>query len=254
MNIVTNNIQGMCNAKKQRDLISILKMSKPSVMCIQETNLNPAVHKLPSLPDYTCYYSASTKAFSGTCILVLSSLNVMSNTVISEGSAQCVTIKLDHDSIHILNVHLPHSHNDAMQLLNKLEMLLSKIPSDERVFMAGDWNFVENDLSDRDRVRSKERRKLVVSKMKSILDSYSLIDFYRVLYPSGTDMTHVGSHPHKPAARLDRIYVSSALSNELISHKILPSASDHAQVQVTWARKVNCTTQLWKLDNNSVNP
>ena len=80
-----------------------------------------------------------------------------------------------------------------------------------------------------------------------------MTDCYRLLYPEGRDMTYISTLPHMPSARLDRFYTRSAHADDVHSHRIFPSNSDHCFVELSMHAKHSAPSPLWKLDNDLLN-
>ena len=235
--ILTNNIQ------------SLVQICKPNIICLQETNINPIAHKIPSLQGYISFFNPPVSSFNGTCVFVLSSLSVKSETIVSAGCLQHIVIESESSILHVLNMHLPHDDTKAIKTLGLMENILTRIPPNDYVLVAGDWNVVENDSLDR--LRCKEKRKSVLQKMECVISACSIIDSYRVLHPYGKEMTHISKNfAHLPAARLDRVYVRTQNANTLTSHRVIPFCSDHACVQISFSLSDHGKGGLWKLNND----
>ena len=245
--VITNNAQGMNNPMTQKDMINIVKMYRPSVLCVQETNIDPIHHRLPNIDSYISFFNPPLHRSSGTCIFVQNSLTIVSCTVISKGNMQALVVKQNSTVIHILNVHLSNTDYIAKEMIRVMDNYVKTVPANEQLVLCGDWNYVDNDSVDR--IRCNERRKSIKHIMGNLLSRYSLVDCYRLLYPDRKDMTHISLFPHRPAGRLDRIYTTSVHADQVVNHCIYPSRSDHSIVQVSF--NICCrtsTSPLWKLD------
>jgi exonuclease III len=249
--IITINTQGFISVDKKNAFQKLLLSFKPDCVCIQETNTNPKVHTLLKNNKYSQFYNPMNGAFSGTCVFVRNSLAVTANSVLMPSKMQVVTIKSQHETLNVFNIHMPHNDKLALELIEALDFHLSKYNSNEEIFLCGDWNYVENELTDR--IRSKERRKNVQIKMCTLLSKHSLVDSYRFLHPTRNEMTHSGSLSHKPLARLDRIYVRRNLCKSLCSCSIYPYPSDHAIVECTFNISKPVSNSVWRLNNSLIN-
>ena len=239
----------MNNVLKQKELKNLVQICKPSVVCLQETNIDPLAHRVPSLQGYVSFFNPPVSSFNGTCVYVLSTLSVKSETIVSTGCLQHIVIETESSTLHVLNMHLPHDESKAIKTLELMENILKKIPPNDYVLAAGDWNVVENDKMDR--LRCKEKRQKVLRKMDYIISSCSIIDSYRVLHPYGNEMTHISRNfAHLPAARLDRVYIKTQNANTLMAHKVIPFCSDHACVQINFSLSDHGKGGLWKFNND----
>jgi len=247
LKIATINIQGMNNCNKPLDVKNFINKINPSVVCIQETNLDPTIHNTTTFKNYNSFYNPMISPSSGTLSLVHCSLPVLSYKILFPGRVHVVSLSICDFTVHVLNVYLPHKDNIAIACLVEIDKFCQSTGQRDLILAAGDWNFTE--LAALDRINSKERRKHLSSKMQRVCTNNSLSDSYRLLHPDGNDMTHVGTQSHRPMARLDRIYVSSSQLHAISSHIILPFPSDHAAVLLSLNLAPRNKCQLWKFDN-----
>jgi exonuclease III len=248
LRIYSFNVQGLKNATKKINLTKFVLNFQPSILCLQETNINVFSDQKIIIPGYIYFYNSATTRSSGTAIYVSSNFTVVSHEVLVDAKLQKITISGNSDvsSLTIYNCHMPHSNPEAVRLINILEQDISGLTNSLPV-LSGDWNYVDdvnldfkNHPSDRPNIRSI---------MKGILYNFNLTDSFRFIHPTRTAMTHTGVHAHKPQARLDRIYIPIALGKSLQSAEILPSFSDHAIVSCSMFFGPGMSCRTWKIDN-----
>jgi len=246
LTIYSLNIQGLKNPNRKINLIKLINKFQPTILCLQETNINIITDPKILIPNYTVIYNSATTKSSGTAILISNTVSVESHNILLDSKCQRVVVNFDSQQLIIINIHMPHKNIESYNLINIIENdLANSCPSN--IILCGDWNYVDNPSMDYKNHNSDRIR--IRRKMETIINRYNLIDTFRFLYPRKIAMTHTGVQSHQPQGRLDRIYISSRLSSSLHSAEILPSFSDHAIVNSTLSLGTQGNKSYWKLNN-----
>jgi len=226
--IYSNNIQGLQSTDKKVILLQFVSKYRPSVILLQETNMDTGSVKF-QVPNYRFFSNDATSHASGLVIYVSKDIKVESHSSLVPAKLQKVVISHAAETYSIYNVHMPHNDKEAMCLVSTLRSDLNSSSSTHHI-LGGDWNFVENlaldkfnSVSDRPRLRSL---------MTQMLNDFNLVDIFRHLNPRKRVTTHTGVQVHKPKARLDRIYVSVNLVSRIGRVGFLPPISDHSIVWI----------------------
>jgi hypothetical protein len=143
-----------------------------------------------------------------------------------EGRVICVDIDLGPSKFRFLSVYAPTEHASRKPFYENLSSFLSTSRS---LFIAGDFNFVENIFLDKTgSLLWGDYGKEVFLDLKRDFD---IADVYRVRYPEGRDYSYSNA---SMSSRLDRFYTSSSLLDDIHLVSYSPcSVSDHAYVDLT---------------------
>src|SRR5687768_3953606 len=185
-NIWTLNCQGLNNHKKKDALNALLNRFNPSIVCLQETNINPHMHDSLTFNNYKTFYNPSLTLGSGTIFLIRNSINVITTNVLIPSKLHSIELTLNGETFYILNCHFPFDNNISMQFISTLKSHINNITNKKNVILLGDWNFVLN--NDLDRLNSNENRKQVCIAFNDLISTFNLFDSYRFLNPNGKDM------------------------------------------------------------------
>src|SRR5437868_10694498 len=106
LSIGTLNAQGLNNALKRQNLKSFISAFNPAILAIQETNIDPNIHDILSIPSFLTFHSPSTTTIgSGLAFLVCSDLNVLDHKVLIPGKMSSLSIFIHGQNLHFINVH-----------------------------------------------------------------------------------------------------------------------------------------------------
>jgi len=248
LSIYSINAQGLKNTSNRYNLIKFINGMRPSIVCIQETNINTISDSKLIIPNYLSYYNSAAALGSGTVIFTSQNIKVLNSDIVTPGKVQYLTFKLPNcNPITMFNVHLSHNNKEALNMINSIENVIRNIGIHDFV-LAGDWNYVDNPVLDKKNCMTE--RKMVRTRMKSLLENSGLIDTFRYLYPEAKIYTHTGYNLNRPESRLDRIYVSGSLVPNIQKASILPSFSDHRIVNSCFSFSNGGRSAYWKFDNH----
>jgi len=246
MNVYTTNIQGLKNPAKKINLIKFITKFSPSIVCLQETNINTTFDPKIIIPNYSVIYNSATNKSSGTAVFVSNAWTIHSHVSLVQAKLQKVVIEGNNQQFTIYNIHMPHVNSEALTLIDVLENDLT-LPTNSIPILCGDWNYVDNVMLDY--INHISNRPMIQKAMKRVILNQNLADSFRVLHPSKILMTHTGVQRHKPQGRLDRIYIPQSFKQMLMEVEVLPSISDHAIVGMKIGTELNSTMSYWKMPN-----
>ena len=103
------NAQGLKNVKSKVNILKLISMFKPSILCVQETNIDPFIDSKITVPNYSSHYNPPTSKFSGTVIFCSASVTVLSSKNLVEGKLQALNIYHANGEYLIINIHMPHN-------------------------------------------------------------------------------------------------------------------------------------------------
>src|SRR4051812_49077340 len=121
LKIYTINVQGLKQPKKKVSLIKFISKFSPSVICIQETNLNTITDPKLLIPNYSVLYNSATTRSSGTAIFVSNVLTIESHVTLVPAKLHRITVKSGPKLYSIYNIHMPHVNSEAIELIDKLK-------------------------------------------------------------------------------------------------------------------------------------
>jgi len=248
LSIYSINAQGLKNTSSRYNLIKFINGMKPSIVCVQETNINTISDSKLIIPNYLSYYNSATALGSGTVIYTSQNIQILNTGIVTPGKVQHLTFQLPNSNpITIFNVHLSHNNKEAITMITSIENVIGNIGNHDFI-LAGDWNYVDNPTLDKKNCMTQ--RKMVRIRMRSLLDKEGLTDTFRYLYPKAKIYTHTGYNLNRPESRLDRIYVSGSLVPKLQKAGILPSFSDHRIAISCFSFSSGTRSAYWKFDNH----
>jgi len=244
---MTLNIQGLVALDKRINLSKLIIKLCPSLLCLQETNLDPLLHSNVFIKGYKVLINPAYRKGSGTLVCVSESVKFVDHQILVPGHVQVLRFQCDQQIYTLFNVYLPFEDDFAIRIVNAIR---SKIVSEQgtNLLLAGDFNYVDNIALDR--VSSSYDRPRLRLVMLDLLTLFLFQDTFRILFPYLVKMTHFGTQAHRPGSRIDRIYVSSTLTSKVLRSDFLPSISDHLifSVSIMLGSRKNARVH-WRMDN-----
>lgn len=249
LSFATLNVRGLRSRQKQVQLRRLLSHGRFDFVAIQETKLESDEMTgnalQPFLTDYFVCVSHSVGLSAG-CFLFLKRNLPFSDLIYnvdSQGRFISCDFQLHGVLWRLLNVY---AFSDEANRVKFFETMGNMLDCDRSVVLMGDFNCVCNPS---DRAQSVSRRDRSAEVLTCITDNAGLIDTWSCAR-SSYSYTHFQGCSH---ARLDRIYVSSALLNCRISCEVQPiSFSDHCMVIARFGDNGRTNFKpkwkLWKLN------
>ncbi len=123
--------------------------------------------------------------------------------------------------------------------------------NDKMMVLGGDFNIYMNPFLDKsDKIQSADNTAEYRQELCSILDTLNLIDIWRNIYPQTRRYTW---HSRGKASRLDYLFISEELYNNVMECDILPGVlSDHSILMVELQENDNVENRgkgFWKFNN-----
>jgi exonuclease III len=254
--VASLNIRGLVTDTKQTSLSVFLRRARrPEITFLQETNLNapPGSYELS---EYSFYINPPTQKNSGTVISLLTGflekLTIPpTHTILHPGYAQVLKTHLQETSCHLINVYVSQDNVQAGFILQAVREYVEAVPSEDTVFLGGDWNVT---LRPEDRANCVESRNALRLDLSSLIAAHDLQDAWTHLHPDKPGFTYTGVHRHAPRARLDRFYVCSFLKNCITSINVIPAFSDHYAICVNlFHASSRRGAPYWRFNNRLLN-
>jgi endonuclease/exonuclease/phosphatase family metal-dependent hydrolase len=132
-----------------------------------------------------------------------------------------------------------------------IENLLGYLPGNTPLIIGGDFNFVEN--IQLDKIGGDKRKETsIIETFHEFKNIAGIRDAYRILYPRKVNTSHTNRGADKVKTRLDRFYVSNALTRDVTEViKYDTTLSDHeAVVLYLKNHKSDIGKGYWKCNNS----
>ena len=250
------NINGLHPSINQIPIF--FKQYNLDILCLQETHSFHSKNITSQLDRHKlhifCNSVASNKHKSGTAIIVnansFQSKNLQ-HTIIDKNRSHAITFSHHNKTFTIINTYLPSgSSADKINLrtscIHKLSQYLQS-SSTHHTILAGDFNMV---LHPQDKANTLILRKDVHT-MKALLQQSGLLDSFRIKHPNKIHFTYTRSNA---ASRLDRIYISQSLRNNMSHSSHIPVPfSDHLsapRINLQLPTQNSHAHTYWKLNNS----
>lgn len=152
---------------------------------------------------------------------------------------------IDGKPVQLANVYFPNkSHITFCQLI--IDELKSF--AEGCILLGGDFNIPLNPIQDASSGKSCIAYR-ILTKIKKLLKSMTLIDTWRTLHPTRKDYTFY-SAPHKHYTRIDHIFITQRDPIDLDKAEIGNiNILDHAPISITLKTSINCPQKFcWRLN------
>jgi exodeoxyribonuclease III len=248
MKIISCNVNGIRSAYK-KGLIEFINKQKPDVFCLQEVKADEASlpEELLNIVGYSlCLNSATKKGYSGTAIYSKDSPILINKKLgIDRFDGEGRIIELNYGDITIINVYIPHGGRQKENLDYKLDVynkLIDKLISlkNKKVIVIGDFNIAHEEIDLARPTQNKNNIMFTVEERKQIdrIIDLGFADSFRVLNQNPGNYTWwpyaFNAKERNMGWRIDYIFVSKELSNNMKNAKIYPecSFSDHCPISL----------------------
>ena len=184
------------------------------------------------------FISNGSKAKEGVAILVNPhSSQTFTPSLLSSWSPRfiSVTTMIENTQLLIIYIYAPNGIKERKSFFHQLASL--QLPKHDILLLGGDFNSVENEITDRVRKVMVQSRDSSVQAFNELKCKWNLIDTSTIIRSDNKYVelsTHTFLGPHG-SAKLDRIYISHSKINWVLDHHIQTPevASDHRQVWLT---------------------
>ena len=212
--------------------------------------------------DFEIFTERCVNKTKGTAILVkkISDLSVFGYECYNNRIV-CVKLKYKNEEINLVNIYAPNSVQEQIEFIEELNEILHQ---KKRVILGGDFNFVENDQSDRYNVR---KSKFVLKRnVKEWVKLFNIMNLEEASVFEESDHMRTMSWTNGiQSSRIDRLYTKSHMKENLfyIGNEYF-SMSDHRLILAKYnfenqnhlpvLKKNNFNHKNeWKLNENVLN-
>ncbi len=246
------NVNGI-RAAQRKGFLEWLSVTRPDVLCVQETKANPSQldDELKDPTDYYAYWaSAERKGYSGVALFSrVKPISVQIGLGIEKYDREGRTIIADYGEFVLIAAYFPNGARDHSRVPFKMaykEAFLERCnqyrSSGRSVIFCGDVNTAHHEI---DIARPKENQDrtgfLPVERawIDRVVDE-GYIDTFRSLHPDQKDVYSWwaywgGARERNVGWRLDYFFISSNLEDRVAAAGIHPEVlgSDHCPVSLT---------------------
>ena len=232
LTICSYNVRGLGNKTKCELIFEWLKTNNFALCLLQETHSGEGTHSMWknewANDAFFCGESNNSDDI-GILINPCFSYTIQNYKEIVTGRMQALELTINDKEITIINVYGPNNDNT-----NFYQILTEYIKeNEEKTFIiGGDSNTVINEKIDKRNGRAYSH-KLCRKKINDMIESFNLIDIWRVMHPNTRQYTWHSSHKPPIFCRLDYFLISDNLKNSAVScnHNI-SYKSDHSPVSL----------------------
>uniref|UniRef100_A0A803SLC5 Reverse transcriptase domain-containing protein n=1 Tax=Anolis carolinensis TaxID=28377 RepID=A0A803SLC5_ANOCA len=249
--IYSNNINGFNSPNKRSKVWHLIKKGKYDVICLQETHImNKHVAHLTQKSLGTTYHASCSEKKRGVVTYV--NEKIKSKKVFNDQDGRMLGVRLEIEGkiLLICNIYAPNG--SKTQFIEGLHQKILEQEYDDLLIM-GDFNGVVNsklDKSDKGKGKKGKVAGELPRKFKEVKEDLGLIDIWRHQHAEERDFTFL-SNRHLTWSRIDMIWGTRTITNEVTRVKILPRTnSDHAPIEmVIESRGRREKEYRWKLND-----
>ena len=179
--VLSANCRGLRTNEKRIDVLSYMKETGASIVCLQDTHLTEReINSVKQIwPD--CYINGVRNNSRGVAILLNSNFeyNVLEVNKDDQGNYLQVIMRVSNITINLITIYAPNQDNPS--LFNEIRNL-AEICNTDYTLICGDFNLVldpNNDSYNYLNINNPNARKSVIE----IVNDLDLIDIYRYLHP-----------------------------------------------------------------------
>ena len=133
LSICSLNVQGLKNSHSRLSLLRQVGLFHPSLLCIQETNINVMFDLKFNIPHFVGHYNSAVHRFNGTAIFLKTECTAETSAIICKGGSQRISFKRKGNSFVVYNTHLPHSDVEALDMIERLDTDMALFPSHQNI-------------------------------------------------------------------------------------------------------------------------
>ena len=247
--VLSANCQGLQTFEKRTDVLTYLRDTNASIVCLQDTHLSEK--DLASIKQiwYNCYLHGTSTNSRGVLILLNNNFEHEVLEVNKDNNSNMLHILLKCGSIKInlINIYAPNQDNPSF--FSAIQEIAQNNKAEYNV-ICGDFNLVLDPVKDcknYTRINNPNSRKRVIEMMNEV----NLVDIYRYLHPDTVRFSWRRRNPQKQA-RLDYFLVTSSMVDIIEKCDIKCSyRSDHSIVQMDISLSdFKIGKGIWKMNNS----
>ena len=250
--IMTFNANGLGDEAVRKAVFSKLRRYN-SIVFLQETH-STFVKEKEWKDEWggTILFSHGSSNSKGVAILFPTHLefNMIEDFHDSDGRIIGCKISVDNDEVVLINIYAPtrDHQKDQLDFLDELKHFIT-LYENEIIIAAGDYNvYMNRNLDKLDTMSNSGDNSEYRNEICSILDTMGMVDIWRLLNP---DTRRYTWHSRGKASRLDYIFLSECLINNVSTCDILPGVhSDHSILHLKIGHNKDLTRGrgLWKFN------
>ena len=227
---------------------------------VQEINLleKRDIDYIKSLYNGEFYYNRPIQGSRATGIFIHNNIvkqaKEIKHTIIVDGQAHQLFVKLPSSSFVILNVYGCPDHDGNVGLFKQINEKFTTIDGSP-IIMGGDYNTILDRYLDQEKYSESGLKKIQTGskQLGNFVERYSLTDIYRHNNIDGKEFTYFKFIPNKCVikSRIDRLYISNEYIHSVDNHSFVPiDCSDHVATKITLQIKetVHHRPSHWKLN------
>ena len=228
--VLSANCQGLRTFEKHIDVLSYMKETGASIVCLQDTHLTEReINSVKQIwPD--CYLHGFRNNSLGVAILFNNNFKYTIHDINKDdnGNWLQLIITVSGIKINLITIYAPNQDNPAF--FGMIRDLAKQINTDY-VLICGDLNLVLDPLKDcynYTNINNPRSRQNVVD----LISELDLVDVYRYLYPNQKRYTWRKKNPIKQA-RLDYFLATASMTDIIDKCNINPGyRSDHSILEL----------------------
>ena len=227
--ILSVNVNGLRNAKKRQNIFHWLTKQNIDIALIQETHCESVDIENEWKIDWrgSSFWNHGGNLSKGVAFLVRESaaLTVHAHDIYEAGRLSSLKLKINDQSIQILNTYAPNNASDRKRFMNHLSQYLDELYCH---IIAGDFNCVFNSMLDRR--PSSSVRDQGSSELVNMMFNFNLEDIFRKRNETKQSFTFSRGHSK---SRIDYVLTSCLLDSSINkTHIIHFPYSDHDAVSI----------------------
>jgi len=257
MKIIAWNINGIRAILKKNNLVELINIEEPDIICLSETKINCSYDDIKdnlnkNLNDkYYNYWSpCKVKAgYSGTAILtkkepinIIYGLNINNNEYDNEGRV----ITCEFSKFYLIHVYTPNSGEKLARLeyrINTWDLMfldyINKLKQNKKVIVCGDLNVAHKEIDLKNPKNNLKTAGFTIEERTSfnnILEKTELIDTFRYLNKENIKYSYWSyrfkSREKNSGWRIDYFLVDKKMIKKVINSDIFTNifGSDHAPI------------------------
>ena len=255
--VLSLNVRGLRDSKKRQQLFRWLKKHNKgsnSIVFLQETHSDESdVVEWENEWSSKIIMSHGTRNSRGVAILLPIDFNfTITETYASDDGRKIIlVIKKEDTEFCLINIYSPTQNleNEQLEFFNNLERnIIEHI--DKKILIGGDFNLTLNEI---DRYGDNFKVTPSITKIKTMMDTYDLIDIFRINNPETKRYTWRRNRP-LTQSRLDMWLIGSDVIYDVDDTDIKPSIrTDHSLITLKFAKKESNEFRgrgLWKFNSN----
>ena len=254
LRLISLNVRGLSNFKKQRMIYTWCKKKNTDIIFLQETHSTKEVeNQWRNEWGAEIIMSHGSSNSRGVAVLMKKGVEVIVHSKIMDPQGRFIILKVEFNkNLYVLiNVYAPNKDKDSVKFFEALRTTLRRanLDTEENLIVGGDFNCPINPILDK-KGGSLLPRKSVVTGIGCFQEDLDLVDIWRVKNPVSRSFTWSQNSPNI-FCHLDYWLISNNLQDLVISTSIIPAIkTDHAAIFVEFGTRDNQMKgpSLWKMN------